>query len=112
MPVDQFAFGGIWTIASEYAQATKGATLTEHFQATKVYLILNPVKGVTNKVDVTFNGKPLVGKFAGSDVVNGVITPDSDRLYNIFDSGNTQTDGTLKFTFENTGTQAFTFTFG
>jgi len=112
VPVDQFAFGGIWTIASEYAQATKGATLTEHFQATKVYLILNPVKGVTNKVDVTFNGKPLVGKFAGSDVVNGVITPDSDRLYNIFDSGSTQTDGTLKFTFENTGTQAFTFTFG
>ena len=112
VPVDHFAFGGDWTIAPEYAQATKGASLTEHFQASKVYLILNPSKGATNKVDVTYDGKPLVGKFAASDVVNGVITLDSDRLYNIFDSGTTPSDGTLKFTFENNGTQAFTFTFG
>jgi hypothetical protein len=61
---------------------------------------------------VTYNGKPLVGALAASDVVNGVITVDSDRLYNIFDSGATPTDGTLKFTFLDPGIQAYTFTFG
>jgi hypothetical protein len=63
-------------------------------------------------VAVTYDGKPLVGKLAGSDVVNGVITVDSDRLYNIFDSGATNSDGVLRFAFLNDGTQAFTFTFG
>ena len=112
VPLDQFSLGGKWLIQSEYAQATKGASLTEHFDASKVYLILNPAPGTTSKVAVTYDGKPLVGKLAGSDVVNGVITVDSDRLYNIFDSGATNSDGVLRFTFLNDGTQAFTFTFG
>ena len=112
VPLDQFALGGKWTIASEYIEAHQGATITEHFDASKVFLILNPKVGSTNRVAVTFNGKPLVGALAGSDVVNGVITVDSDRLYNIFNSGATNSDGTLKFTFQNDGIQAFTFTFG
>jgi len=37
---------------------------------------------------------------------------DTDRLYNIFDSGSKVSDGTLKFTFEEPGIQAYTFTFG
>ena len=112
VPLDQFALGGKWTIASEYIEAHQGATITEHFDASKVFLILNPKVGSTNRVAVTFNGKPLVGALAGSDVVNGVITVDSDRLYNIFNSGAANSDGTLKFTFQNDGIQAFTFTFG
>ena len=112
VPLDQFALGGKWTIASEYIEAHQGATITEHFDASKVFLILNPKVGSTNRVAVTFNGKPLIGALAGSDVVNGVITVDSDRLYNIFNSGATNSDGTLKFTFQNDGIQAFTFTFG
>ncbi len=112
VPLDQFALGGKWTIASEYIEAHQGATITEHFDASKVFLILNPKVGSTNRVAVTFNGKPLIGALAGSDVVNGVITVDSDRLYNIFNSGAANSDGTLKFTFQNDGIQAFTFTFG
>jgi len=75
-------------------------------------LILKPGATMPSKVSVTYDGKPLVGALAGSDVVNGVITVDSDRLYNIFNSGATNSDGTLKFTFQNDGIQAFTFTFG
>ena len=112
VPQDQFAFGGKWTIAPEYAAAHAGASITEHFMASKVYMILKPGTGSTNKVAVTYNGKPLVGPLAGSDVVNGVITVDSDRLYNVFDSGTATSNGTLRFTFLNTGIQAFTFTFG
>ena len=44
--------------------------------------------------------------------MNGIIKVDSDRLYNIFNSGATNSDGTLKFTFLDDGIQAFTFTFG
>ena len=99
-------------IQPEFAEASKGATLTEHFDASKVFLILNPKAGLSNEVAVTYNGKQLTGALAGSDVVNGVIKVDSDRLYNIFNSGAKNSDGTLQFTFLNDGIQAFTFTFG
>ena len=112
VPQDQFAFGGKWTITPEFDQAFAGASISEHFVASKVYMILKPGAGAANKVAVTYDGKPLVGALAGSDVVNGLITVDSDRLYNIFDSGAATSDGTLRFTFLNNGIQAFTFTFG
>ena len=112
VPLDQFALGGKWTIQPDFIDSHKGATITEHFDASKVFLILNPKLGATNTVAVTYNGKPLVGSLAGSDVVNGIIKVDSDRLYNIFNSGATNSDGTLKFTFLDDGIQAFTFTFG
>ena len=112
VPLDQFAFGGKWSISPDYAQATHGATIAEHFGASKVYMILKPPSGLTGRVAVMYNGKPLTGSLAGSDVINGVITVNSDRLYNIFDSGSAVSDGTLQFTFLNDGIQAFTFTFG
>ena len=112
VPLDHFAFGGKWLIQPDYVQASVGATITEHFDATKVFMILKPGAGKTHRVAVTYNGKPLTGAVAGSDVVNGVITVDSDRLYNIFDSGAVSTNGNLQFTFLDQGIQAFTFTFG
>lgn len=112
VPLDQFALGGKWLIAPEYAQATAGATISEHFSAADVYMILKPGPGKSNRVAVEYNGKPLVGALAGSDVVNGIINVDSDRLYNIFSSGSVLSDGTLRFTFLDNGIQAFTFTFG
>ena len=112
VPLDQFALGGKWSIHPDFAMASKGSTLTEHFDASKVYLILNPKAGVKSQIAVTYNGKPLTGALAGSDVINGVITVDSDRLFNVFNSGATNTDGVLQFTFLNDGIQAFTFTFG
>jgi len=112
IPQDQFALGGKWLIASDYVQAAAGSTIGEHFSAANVYMILKPGSGPVNKVAVSYNGKPLVGSLAGSDVVNGVISVDSDRLYNIFSSGRAPSAGTLRFTFLNAGIQAFTFTFG
>jgi len=112
IPQDQFALGGKWLIASDYVQAAAGSTIGEHFSAANVYMILKPGSGPVNKVAVSYNGRPLVGSLAGSDVVNGVISVDSDRLYNIFSSGRTPSTGTLRFTFLNAGIQAFTFTFG
>jgi cytochrome c biogenesis protein CcdA/thiol-disulfide isomerase/thioredoxin len=112
VPLNQFAFGGTWTIAPQPATAAKGSTLTEHFLAHNVYLILNPNSANSvNQVAVSLNGKPLVGPLAGSDVKNGIITLDTDRLYNIV-AGSSLTNGVLTFTFQNPGISVYTFTFG
>ena len=112
VPVNQFAFGGTWQIADEYAQATAGATITESFAATHVYFILKPSKvGSQDQVQVSLNGKPLTGPYAGADVKVGELLVDSDRLYEVYNSGQ-PSRGTLTFTFKNSGTQAYTFTFG
>ena len=111
-PPNLFSFGGNWNIQSQYAQASAGATLAESFSAYHVYIILKPHKeGAVDRVNVTLNGKPLAGISAGADVHNGIISVDSDRLYNIY-SSNSFGPGLLKFTFQDSGTQAFTFTFG
>ena len=112
VPVNQFAFAGTWQIADEYAQATAGATITESFAATHVYFILKPSKvGAQDQVLVSLNGKPLTGPYAGADVKAGELMVDSDRLYEVYNSGQ-PSRGTLTFTFKNSGTQAYTFTFG
>jgi len=112
VPLDQFALGGKWLVQPEYVQSIANSTLAEHFGASKVYMILKPAAGKVSHVKVTYDGKPLIGPLAASDLVNGIITVDSDRLYNVFDSGSKVSDGTLKFTFEEPGIQAYTFTFG
>ncbi|MEJ0014359.1 MAG: cytochrome c biogenesis protein CcdA [Actinomycetota bacterium] len=66
VPQDQYAFAGKWLIQSEYAQAFKGSSIAEHFDASDVYMILNPGVAAKNQVAVTYNGKPLIGPLAGS----------------------------------------------
>ena len=112
VPANRFDFGGTWTITNEYAQASAGSTITESFSANHVYMILKPhAPGASDRVLVSLDGKPLSGATAGADVKNGVITVDSDRLYDIYSSSQ-YAQGVLGFTFQDAGTQAFTFTFG
>jgi cytochrome c biogenesis protein CcdA/thiol-disulfide isomerase/thioredoxin len=111
-PLNQFAFGGSWKIAPEFAESSPRSTIVENFAGSHVYMILKPSQsGATDKVLVSLNGVPLSGSTAGSDVRNGVISVTEDRLYDVFDSAKSGT-GILKFTFLNSGTEAFTFTFG
>jgi cytochrome c biogenesis protein CcdA/thiol-disulfide isomerase/thioredoxin len=111
-PLNQFSFGGNWDIAPEFAKSSPGSTIVENFTGSHVYIILKPRQsGATDKVLVSLNGLPLSGSTAGSDVRNGVISVTQDRLYDVFDSSKSGT-GLLKFTFQNPGTEAFTFTFG
>ncbi len=112
VPANRFDFGGTWIITNEYAQASAGSTITESFSANHVYMILKPhAPGASDRVLVSLDGKPLSGATAGADVKNGVITVDSDRLYDIYSSSQ-YAQGVLGFTFQDAGTQAFTFTFG
>lgn len=112
IPQDSFDFGGMWDIEPDHATAQKNAVLEYHFNADKVFLVMNP--GSDNKpkkVKVYLDGQ-LVKDFGGSDVVNGVITVDSDRLYNLIDMKNQPGSHVLRLEFVDPGTQSFAFTFG
>lgn len=112
-PVNSFSFGGQWTINDEEAIAGSNAVLTYHFQAEKVYIILRPAaNGSVGTVKVFLDGKQIDGSVAGSDVRNGVVTVDLDRLYNVVDLHGKIGDHILRLEFQTPGIKAYTFTFG
>jgi cytochrome c biogenesis protein CcdA/thiol-disulfide isomerase/thioredoxin len=96
LPQDTFAFGGSWDIGSEAAVAGSGATLSLHFQADDVYLVL----GGTGTLKVSVNGVPT-----RTLVVSGV-----PRLYQLVGPGAYQR-GTVTLA-ATRGVQAYDFTFG
>ncbi|MEK7533442.1 MAG: cytochrome c biogenesis protein DipZ [Patescibacteria group bacterium] len=108
---NSFAFSGTWTIGSERAMPSEGATLTYHFDATEVFLVLRPkTEGNTAKINVTMDGKEL-GEFAGDDVINGVVTIDGDRLYKLIKLPAIGTH-MLKLEFLDGNAELYAFTFG
>ncbi|HSR89118.1 MAG TPA: cytochrome c biogenesis protein DipZ [Candidatus Udaeobacter sp.] len=111
-PVNSFSFGGSWKIEPTSAVASAGASLVYHFQADKVYLVLNPPRGGSGKVKVYLDGKLVDSKNAGVDVKNGVMMIDSDRLYNLVDLHGFNGEHVLRLEFETPGIEAFAFTFG
>lgn len=113
IPVNTFSYGGEWTINPENAVAGKNAQILYNFQADKVYIILRPVEGNSNgTVKVYLDGKLIDSSVAGLDVKDGVVTVDSDRLYNIVDLHGKTSQHILRLDFQTPGTSAFTFTFG
>jgi cytochrome c biogenesis protein CcdA/thiol-disulfide isomerase/thioredoxin len=96
LPQDTFAFGGRWDIGSEAAVAGTGATLSLHFQAQDVYLVL----GGTGTLDVSVDGVPT-----HTVTVSGV-----PRLYQLVGPGPYRR-GTLTLA-ASPGIQAYDFTFG
>lgn len=109
-----FSLGGTWTITDENAVSGKDAVLVYKFHAQKVFLVMRPNSVNQNAtVKVYFNNKAVDNSIAGSDVKSGVITVDSDRLYNIIDLSKTKSlEGELKLEFQTPGTEVFAFTFG
>ena len=111
--LNSFSLGGNWDIRRHEAVSGKDATLSYHFYADKVFLVLRPGSaGAGAKVKVFLDGKPADGSNAGSDVKDGAITIDTARLYNLIDLHGKKGDHILVLEFENPGTEAFAFTFG
>jgi hypothetical protein len=94
--LNRFAFNGTWNDHSQEATAGANATISLHFEANDVYLVM----GGTGTVDVSFNGRPLK-----TVSVSGV-----PRLYTLF-SGSALQTGQLDLHFS-AGVQAYDFTFG
>ena len=109
---NSFSYGGTWNITDETAIAGNNATLNYSFIAGHVYIILRPGSTSGGTVKVLLDGKVIDPSVAGSDVKNGIVTVDTDRLYNIVDLQGKTESHTLKFEFQTPGVEAYTFTFG
>jgi thiol-disulfide isomerase/thioredoxin len=96
IPLNDVAFGGTWTDRSQQATAGANATLSLHFTADDVYLVL----GGSGTVDVSYNGRHL-----STVKVSGIPT-----LYTLF-SGQALQTGLLDLQVT-PGVQAYDFTFG
>lgn len=111
---NSFSLGGEWNITNENAISGKNATLTYHFTAGKVNLVLRPGSSKQGKMRVFIDGKVVDSTNAGHDVdaKDGIVTIDSDRLYNIVDLQEKVENHVLKLEFQIRGIEAFAFTFG
>jgi cytochrome c biogenesis protein CcdA/thiol-disulfide isomerase/thioredoxin len=83
LPANEFAYHGKWRIALDSATAA-GGSLDLNFGARRVYLVLGS-PGHPRQVRVKLDGQPISSVDAGSDVHGGVVTVDSQRLYNLVD---------------------------
>lgn len=110
IPKNSFSFGGNWTINSDNSVSGENAVFEYNFQAKKVFLVLRPSSTVNSTVKVFLDGK-TISSGSGSDVKNGVLTIDQDRLYNLISLSKGE-NHKLRLEFQTQGTQIFAFTFG
>ena len=110
-PPNYFYLNNLWEIQPEFARAKKSAVLKFHFIAGHVYLVMHPNKS-GDKVKVYLDDKLISNDFAGKDVVDGVVTLDADRLYDLVDLQGKTEDHILKLEFIDGGIECFAFTFG
>ncbi len=78
-----FALSGTWTVGAERAMPTDGATLTYHFDAAEVFLVMRPKPGSQGTMRVYLDGQPVSPGQAGEDVSNSRVQLTSDRLYKL-----------------------------
>ncbi len=112
VPQSSFSYGGMWNITDETAIAGNNATLNYNFTAGHVYIILRPGGSNGGTVKVLLDGKVIDPSIAGQDVKNGIVTVDTDRLYDIIDLHGKTENHTLELEFQTPGVEAYTFTFG
>ncbi len=113
IPLHSFAYGGKWGLENERAVAGgPGASLALRFKGDKVFLVMSPPEGATGMVSVFLDGAIIPSDVAGADAKNGVITVDSDRLYELTDFHGAGGEHTLRLEFDAPGVAAYAFTFG
>ncbi len=116
VPYNTFAFGGTWSESPDRAMPSGGplgtAQLVYHFNATNVYLVMRPkTEGVAGRIQVLLDGKVVDSSNAGDDVVNGVVTVDTDRLYKLIKLP-TMGEHLLELRFLDPNLELYAFTFG
>jgi len=109
--LDHFAYDGHWKLNDEKAVASANAALKLHFQAGKVFLVIGP-NASGDQVKILLDGKTLTAEQAGQDVKDGVVTLDSERLYELIDLRGKASQHVLRLEFQNEGTAVYAFTFG
>jgi len=109
---NHFTFAGEWNVMDEYSLGGKDAAISYNFYAGDVYLVMSPPFGKTAQVKVLLDGKVISEENSGKDVTNGLVTVDSDRLYELVNLKGKTEQHILTLQFLTSDTQVFAFTFG
>lgn len=104
---NEFAFEGDWIVEEEYSNPQEGSALYLNFEAKEVFLVMNSKEG-ESRVRVYVDDEVQYG---GEDVVDGVVTVDSDTLYKLIDLPEPGRH-ILKLEFLDDNTEVYAFTFG
>ena len=110
IPANSFSLDGEWIIDNEHSVSGKDAVLEYNFIATKVFLVLRPPGSRVGQVKVFLDGKLADVLSGGEDAENGIITIDTDRLYNLIQLKSPE-NHLLRLEFTE-GIEVFAFTFG
>ena len=103
--------GGQWNFQPEYAQAATGSEITYEYSAKNLYFVAASENPSGTKIKITVDGK-APGAMAGADVsADGTATITGDRLYNLLQNNSYGTH-TIQIQIEESGLDAYTFTFG
>lgn len=109
---DSFAYAGIWKVESERAIAGSDTALTLRFKGKKVFLVMAPPDNASaGSVRVFLDQNPITKELSGKDVIDGKVSVDADRLYELFDGKGLTGEHTLRLEFETSGTAVYAFTF-
>ena len=109
---NHFAFAGTWNIMDEYSVTGKDAAISYNFYAGDVYLVMRPGGNKSATVKVLLDGKSIDKTVSGADVKDGIVTVDSDRLYDLVNLHGKTEQHVLTLQFQTPGTEVFAFTFG
>ena len=109
--LNEFGLHGTWNATSEsVSPVAAGASITGRFQAAHVYLVMTSHDNRPRTARVLLNGKPIPPQDAGSDVHNGLVAVQGQRLYSLISLPHDQQQ---TFTIQiPPGISAYDFTFG
>jgi cytochrome c biogenesis protein CcdA/thiol-disulfide isomerase/thioredoxin len=109
--LNEFGLHGTWNATAESATpVAAGASITGRFQAAHVYLVMTSTDNRPRSARVLLNGKPIPAKDAGSDVHDGAVRVQDQRLYSLISLPDDQQQ---TFTIQiPPGISAYDFTFG
>jgi cytochrome c biogenesis protein CcdA/thiol-disulfide isomerase/thioredoxin len=109
--LNEFGLHGTWNATAESATpVAAGASITGRFQAAHVYLVMTSTDNRPRSARVLLNGKPIPAKDAGSDVHDGAVRVQDQRLYSLLSLPDDQQQ---TFTIQiPPGISAYDFTFG
>jgi hypothetical protein len=99
MAVNDFAYGGTWTIAAQQALAGAGATIDADVEAKNVYIVLSPPAHGSGTVAVSVDGRHTT-----------TLDVTQQRLYHVAHFA-TDSRHSIHLRFS-AGTSGFSFTFG
>jgi hypothetical protein len=109
--LNEFGLHGFWKATSEsVTPVSAGDSITGRFQAAHVYLVMTSTDNKPRTARILLNGNPIPARYAGTDVHDGLVTVQGQRLYSLISLPSDQQQ-TLTIQIP-PGISAYDFTFG